>query len=194
SNSQLNEKGFVDSRCSRHMSGNIAHLSDFKEFDGGYVTFGGGANGGRITGKGFDNDQLVVAIVLKDKQHESLVVAGIFLIFLRYQEGSESNISSQKDQDCIFMPIWKDASYFEDITPQSVDDVQLQDQDKNHCIASFQDDVIDDHQLNSNFLKNRRPNPTTEDSQEENQGIDWGIYTILCSFFTPQQEITRSTN
>ncbi|GKD26890.1 hypothetical protein Tco_1233104 [Tanacetum coccineum] len=50
-NSQLNDKGFVDSRCSRHMSGNIAHLSDFKDFDGGYVTFGGGANGGRITGK-----------------------------------------------------------------------------------------------------------------------------------------------
>ncbi|GJT48139.1 hypothetical protein Tco_0974296 [Tanacetum coccineum] len=49
SNSQLNEKGFVDSRCSRHMSGNIAHLLDFKEFDGGYVTFGGGANGERIT-------------------------------------------------------------------------------------------------------------------------------------------------
>ncbi|GJW16555.1 hypothetical protein Tco_0023991 [Tanacetum coccineum] len=52
SNSQLNDKGFVDSGCSRHMSGNIAHLSYFKDFDGGYVTFGGGANGGRITGKG----------------------------------------------------------------------------------------------------------------------------------------------
>ncbi|GJU09603.1 ribonuclease H-like domain-containing protein [Tanacetum coccineum] len=52
SNSQLNEKGFVDSGCSRHMTGNIAHLSDFKDFDGGYVTFGGGAHGGRITGKG----------------------------------------------------------------------------------------------------------------------------------------------
>ncbi|GJX49258.1 ribonuclease H-like domain-containing protein [Tanacetum coccineum] len=51
SNSQLNDKGFVDSGCSRHMSGNIAHLSDFKDFDGGYVTFGGRANGGRITGK-----------------------------------------------------------------------------------------------------------------------------------------------
>ncbi|GJT51756.1 putative ribonuclease H-like domain-containing protein [Tanacetum coccineum] len=36
---------------SKAMSGNIAHLSDFKDFDGGYVTFGGGANGGRITGK-----------------------------------------------------------------------------------------------------------------------------------------------
>ncbi|GJS36295.1 putative reverse transcriptase domain-containing protein [Tanacetum coccineum] len=33
SNSQLNDKGFMDSGCSRHMSGNIAHLSDFKDFD-----------------------------------------------------------------------------------------------------------------------------------------------------------------
>ncbi|GJW17996.1 hypothetical protein Tco_0025432 [Tanacetum coccineum] len=32
--------GLVDSGCSRHMTGNIAHLSDFKDFDGGYVTFG----------------------------------------------------------------------------------------------------------------------------------------------------------
>ncbi|GJR79335.1 hypothetical protein Tco_0150120 [Tanacetum coccineum] len=48
SNSQLNDKGFVDSGCSRHMTGNIAHLSDFKDFDGGYVTFGGGAYGSRI--------------------------------------------------------------------------------------------------------------------------------------------------
>ncbi|GKD81817.1 hypothetical protein Tco_1348656 [Tanacetum coccineum] len=38
SNSQLNDKGFVDNGCSRHMSGNIAYLSDFKDFDGGYVT------------------------------------------------------------------------------------------------------------------------------------------------------------
>ncbi|GKE57616.1 hypothetical protein Tco_1496801 [Tanacetum coccineum] len=52
SNSQLNDKGFIDSGCSRHMTGNITHLSDFKDFDGGYVTFGGGAYGGRITSKG----------------------------------------------------------------------------------------------------------------------------------------------
>ncbi|GJY94975.1 putative ribonuclease H-like domain-containing protein [Tanacetum coccineum] len=44
--------GFVDSGCSRHMTRNIAYLSDFKEFDRGYVTFGGGAHGGRISGKG----------------------------------------------------------------------------------------------------------------------------------------------
>ncbi|GKD16943.1 hypothetical protein Tco_1206101 [Tanacetum coccineum] len=45
SNSQLNEKGFVDSGCSRHMTRNITHLSDFQVFYGGYVTFGGGAYG-----------------------------------------------------------------------------------------------------------------------------------------------------
>ncbi|GJV54278.1 putative ribonuclease H-like domain-containing protein, partial [Tanacetum coccineum] len=46
------DKGFVDSGCSRHMTGNIAYLSNFKEFDGGNVRFGGGAYGGRIFGKG----------------------------------------------------------------------------------------------------------------------------------------------
>ncbi|GJS11439.1 retrovirus-related pol polyprotein from transposon TNT 1-94 [Tanacetum coccineum] len=34
------------------MTGNMSYLSDFKEFDGGYVTFGGGAKGEKITGKG----------------------------------------------------------------------------------------------------------------------------------------------
>ncbi|GJU84996.1 ribonuclease H-like domain-containing protein [Tanacetum coccineum] len=46
---QIEDQGYVDSGCSRHMTGNMSYLSDFKEFDGGYVTFGGGAKGGRIT-------------------------------------------------------------------------------------------------------------------------------------------------
>nr|GEY25968.1 ribonuclease H-like domain-containing protein [Tanacetum cinerariifolium] len=46
------DQGYVDSGCSRHMTGNLSYLSNFKEFDGGYVTFRGGANGGKITGKG----------------------------------------------------------------------------------------------------------------------------------------------
>nr|GEU78880.1 reverse transcriptase domain-containing protein [Tanacetum cinerariifolium] len=49
---QNDDKRFIDSGCSRHMTGNIAYLLDFKEFDGGYVTFGRGAHGGRISGKG----------------------------------------------------------------------------------------------------------------------------------------------
>ncbi|GJY24824.1 putative ribonuclease H-like domain-containing protein [Tanacetum coccineum] len=46
------DQGYVDSGCSRHMTGNMSYLSNFKEFDGGYVTFRRGAKGGKITGKG----------------------------------------------------------------------------------------------------------------------------------------------
>ncbi|GJV82302.1 putative ribonuclease H-like domain-containing protein [Tanacetum coccineum] len=49
---QQDDTRFIDSGCSRHMTGNIAYLLDFKEFDRGYVTFRGGAHGGRISGKG----------------------------------------------------------------------------------------------------------------------------------------------
>ncbi|GKE08347.1 ribonuclease H-like domain-containing protein, partial [Tanacetum coccineum] len=49
---QQDDTGFIDSGCLRHMTRNIAYLSDFKEFDKGYVTFGGGAHGGKISGKG----------------------------------------------------------------------------------------------------------------------------------------------
>ncbi|GJX61490.1 putative ribonuclease H-like domain-containing protein, partial [Tanacetum coccineum] len=254
SNSQLNDKGFVDSGCSRHMSGNIAHLSDFKDFDGGYVTFGGGANGGRITGKGtiktdkldFEDTEAVSTAcyvqnrVLVVKPHnktpyelfrgikpaigfmkpfgchvtilntldklgkfdgksdegffvgyslsskafrvynirtrkvqenlhvgflenkpmlegngpkwlfdlDSLtqsmnyvpVVAGTFSnVSAGIQEVSESSTPFQQDQDCIIMPIWKDASYFDDASLKSVADAQIQDQDGTHdgAVADF---------------------------------------------------------
>ncbi|GJU62492.1 putative ribonuclease H-like domain-containing protein [Tanacetum coccineum] len=48
---QKEDQCYVNSGCSRHMTGNMSYLSDFKEFDRGYVTFGGGAKGGKITGK-----------------------------------------------------------------------------------------------------------------------------------------------
>ncbi|GJW93440.1 hypothetical protein Tco_0173112 [Tanacetum coccineum] len=70
------------------------------------------------------------------------------------QGGSESSISSQQDQDCIFMPIWKDASYFEDDSLKSVDDAQLQDQDGTHDDCKFQGDCIDDHTSISGLPKN----------------------------------------
>nr|GFC76019.1 ribonuclease H-like domain-containing protein [Tanacetum cinerariifolium] len=46
----IDDKGYCDSGCSRHMTGNISYLSDFEPFDGGYVSFGQG--GYKITGKG----------------------------------------------------------------------------------------------------------------------------------------------
>nr|GEV04339.1 putative ribonuclease H-like domain-containing protein [Tanacetum cinerariifolium] len=47
----LKDKGVIDSGCSRHMSGNMSYLSDFKELNGGYVAFGGNPKGDKISGK-----------------------------------------------------------------------------------------------------------------------------------------------
>nr|GEU61636.1 hypothetical protein [Tanacetum cinerariifolium] len=46
------DQGYVDSGYSRHMTRNMSYLSDFKEFNRGYVIFEGGANSGKITSKG----------------------------------------------------------------------------------------------------------------------------------------------
>ncbi|GJY34223.1 putative ribonuclease H-like domain-containing protein [Tanacetum coccineum] len=45
----IDDKGYWDSGCSRHMTGNICYLSKYEPYDGGYVSFGYG--GGKITGK-----------------------------------------------------------------------------------------------------------------------------------------------
>nr|GEZ44621.1 ribonuclease H-like domain-containing protein [Tanacetum cinerariifolium] len=48
----LNDKGVIESGCSRHITGNISYLSDFIEINGGYVAFGGNPEGGKIIRKG----------------------------------------------------------------------------------------------------------------------------------------------
>nr|GEY00519.1 ribonuclease H-like domain-containing protein [Tanacetum cinerariifolium] len=48
----LKDKGVIDSGCSRHLTGNMSYLSDFKELNGGYVAFGGNPKGVKISGKG----------------------------------------------------------------------------------------------------------------------------------------------
>nr|GFA34810.1 hypothetical protein [Tanacetum cinerariifolium] len=48
----LKDKGVIDSRCLRHMTGNMSYLSNFEEINGGYIAFGGNSKGGKITGKG----------------------------------------------------------------------------------------------------------------------------------------------
>ncbi|GKD61954.1 ribonuclease H-like domain-containing protein [Tanacetum coccineum] len=47
----LQDQGVIDSGCSRHMTGNMSYLTNYKEIDGGYVAFGGNPKGGKITGK-----------------------------------------------------------------------------------------------------------------------------------------------
>ncbi|GKA14595.1 hypothetical protein Tco_0694241 [Tanacetum coccineum] len=50
----LQDKGVIDSGCSRHMTGIMSYLTDYKEIDGGYISFGGNPKEGKITGKAYD--------------------------------------------------------------------------------------------------------------------------------------------
>nr|GEW66950.1 hypothetical protein [Tanacetum cinerariifolium] len=47
----LKDKGVIDSGCSRHLTGNMSYLSNFKELNGGYVAFGGNPKDGKISSK-----------------------------------------------------------------------------------------------------------------------------------------------
>nr|GFA12661.1 hypothetical protein [Tanacetum cinerariifolium] len=39
SQNNIDDKGYWDSGCSRHITGNISYLSDYEPYDGGYVSF-----------------------------------------------------------------------------------------------------------------------------------------------------------
>ncbi|GJX79386.1 uncharacterized mitochondrial protein-like protein [Tanacetum coccineum] len=48
----LQDHAVVDSGCSSHMTGNKAYLSDYEDYNGGFVAFGSDPKRGKITGKG----------------------------------------------------------------------------------------------------------------------------------------------
>nr|GEW69356.1 putative reverse transcriptase domain-containing protein [Tanacetum cinerariifolium] len=46
------DKGVIESRCSRHMTWNMSYLIEYEEINEGYVAFGGNPKRGKITGRG----------------------------------------------------------------------------------------------------------------------------------------------
>ncbi|GKA39628.1 ribonuclease H-like domain-containing protein [Tanacetum coccineum] len=71
---ELQEKGVIDSGCSRHMTGNKSYLSDYEEIDDGFVAFGGYPKGGKITGKDTECVVLSPDFKLLDENHVFLRV------------------------------------------------------------------------------------------------------------------------
>ncbi|GKC35088.1 ribonuclease H-like domain-containing protein, partial [Tanacetum coccineum] len=47
----LQDQRVIDSGCSRHVTGNMSYLTDYKEIDGGYVAFRSNPKGGKITSR-----------------------------------------------------------------------------------------------------------------------------------------------
>ncbi|GJZ74083.1 putative ribonuclease H-like domain-containing protein [Tanacetum coccineum] len=60
----LQDHAVVDSGCSSHMTGNKAYLSDYEDFNGGFVAFGSDPKRGKITGT---QDSYVAGSSRKDK-------------------------------------------------------------------------------------------------------------------------------
>nr|GFA00509.1 ribonuclease H-like domain-containing protein [Tanacetum cinerariifolium] len=93
SQNNIDDKGYWDSGCSRHMTGNISYLSDSEPFDGGYVSFGQG--GCKITGKG----------TIKTRQNFKLLDDANILLRNPRQHNMYSidlnNIVSHKDLTCL---------------------------------------------------------------------------------------------
>nr|GEZ23110.1 hypothetical protein [Tanacetum cinerariifolium] len=52
------KSGVIDSGCSRHMTWKMSYISNFEELNGRYVAFGGNPKGGKISGKGKNQDML----------------------------------------------------------------------------------------------------------------------------------------
>ncbi|GKE86762.1 hypothetical protein Tco_1560504 [Tanacetum coccineum] len=73
----LEEKGVIDSGCSRYMTGTMSYLFDFEEIDRGYVAFGGNPKGGKIIGRGTiktGNSDFENVYFLTDESHVLLKV------------------------------------------------------------------------------------------------------------------------
>nr|GEV78558.1 hypothetical protein [Tanacetum cinerariifolium] len=106
SQNKIDDKGYWDSGCSRHMTGNISYLSDYEPFDGGYVTFRQG--GCKITGKGtikIDKLEFENVYFVKDlKDFKLLDDANVLLRTLRQHNMYSidlNNIVSHKDFTCL---------------------------------------------------------------------------------------------
>ncbi|GJX61709.1 ribonuclease H-like domain-containing protein [Tanacetum coccineum] len=78
----LQDQGVIDSRCSRHMTGNMSYLTDYEEIDGGYVAFGGNPQKEEnhmkrgLPSKNFLNDQNQCCLSKDEMQPEPLIGSG----------------------------------------------------------------------------------------------------------------------
>nr|GEZ95824.1 hypothetical protein [Tanacetum cinerariifolium] len=108
SQNNIDDKGYWDSGCSWHMTGNISYLSEYEPYDGGYVSFGQG--GGKITGKGYVSfgqrgGKITGKGIIKTGKHEFKNV--YFVKELKYNLFSVSQIYDNKnsvlfnDSECI---------------------------------------------------------------------------------------------
>ncbi|GJU85080.1 hypothetical protein Tco_1292626 [Tanacetum coccineum] len=109
---ELQDKGVIDSGCSRHMTGNRSYLSDYEEIDGGFVAFGGSTKGGKITGKG----KIRIDFKLTDESHVLLKNSRKLVVTGNQSNGNagtkacddagKARVETIPGKDYILLPLW----------------------------------------------------------------------------------------
>nr|GEZ35149.1 uncharacterized mitochondrial protein AtMg00810-like [Tanacetum cinerariifolium] len=98
SQNNIDDKGYWDSGCSRHITGNISYLFDYEPFDGGYVSFGQG--GCKITCK----ETIKTECIVLGRDFKLLDDANILLRTPRQHNMYSidlNNIAPHKDLTCL---------------------------------------------------------------------------------------------
>nr|GEV09480.1 hypothetical protein [Tanacetum cinerariifolium] len=94
----LQDKGVIDSGCSRHMIGNMSYFTDYEEIDRGYVAFRGNPKGGKITRK----DSIKTGKL--DFENVYFVRELKFNLFSVLQICDKKNSVLFNDTECIVLP------------------------------------------------------------------------------------------
>nr|GEV97644.1 hypothetical protein [Tanacetum cinerariifolium] len=110
----LKDKRVIDSRYSRHMTGNRSYLTDYKEINGGFVAFGGNSKGGKITGKDFkltDESHVLFKVPRKNNMYsvdlKNVVPQGGLTCLFAKATSDESNIWHRRLRHVNFKTIIK---------------------------------------------------------------------------------------
>nr|GEV85306.1 putative ribonuclease H-like domain-containing protein [Tanacetum cinerariifolium] len=101
----LQDKGVIDSGCSRHMTGNMSYLSDFEELNGGYVAFESNLKGGKITATKDETTPIFTTFLTGLENQLSLKVKVI-----RSDNGTEfKNSDLNQFYSLLPIPFWAEA-------------------------------------------------------------------------------------
>ncbi|GJX85815.1 putative ribonuclease H-like domain-containing protein [Tanacetum coccineum] len=111
----LKNKGIIDSRCSKHMTGNKAYLIEYQDYNGGHVAFGGSK--GYISGKGpnwlFDLDYLTDSINYQPVTAENKANKTVGPKEANHSVGTQDNVDAGNSemeakpaQEYLVLPLW----------------------------------------------------------------------------------------
>nr|GFA98611.1 retrovirus-related Pol polyprotein from transposon TNT 1-94 [Tanacetum cinerariifolium] len=112
----LKDKGVIDSRCSRHMTGNMSYLSDFEELNGGYVAFGGKFDGkvdeGFLVGYSVSSKAFRVF-----NSRTRIIQETLHVNFLENKPNVAEKAREEYEQQYVLFPVWSSGS----TNPQNTD-------------------------------------------------------------------------